>query len=303
MAFNIVNRNVKDMDADVLVIPTNEMKSSDIKATSKLIVEVMCPVWQQGGSGELDELYKCYFLAFRQAAMNKCTSIAFPLIGAKEEGFPKDIALQVALDVIRRALYELEMDVYLAIDNIDNLELPEYILTAKESSIQWKERIGFKYTISAYNSRANDYKNMWDWVRYEERATSSIPYDDPSKKRLEDILAERHDTFQQRLLYHIDRRQISEVDVYKKANIDRKLFSKIRCNEKYKPSKKTILVLAIALELGIKETLDLLARAEHTFSPCNRFDAVVKYYIEKEMYDVYAINIALFKYNLPMLGE
>lgn len=122
-------------------------------------------------------------------------------------------------------------------------------------------------------------------------------------KNIEDVLAEKCPTFQQTLLMHIARSGMSDVEVYRKANIDRKLFSKIRCNENYKTSKKTILALAIALELDIYDTIDLLAKAELAFSPCNTFDKVVRFYIENKMYDIYSINLMLFKLEQPMLGE
>lgn len=91
--------------------------------------------------------------------------------------------------------------------------------------------------------------------------------------------------------------------VYKKANIDRKLFSKIRCNEDYKPKKKTAVALAIALELDIDDMKDLLARAEIALSPSNKFDLIIEYFISHKEYNVYKINLALFQHKQPILGE
>ena len=119
---------------------------------------------------------------------------------------------------------------------------------------------------------------------------------------LEDAIKEIGESFQKRLLRLIDEKQMSDVEIYKRANLDRKLFSKIRCNADYKPQKKTAVALAIALELNLDDTKDLLARAGLALSPCSRFDLIVSYFIENEVYDIYAINLALFQYSEQTLG-
>jgi hypothetical protein len=92
------------------------------------------------------------------------------------------------------------------------------------------------------------------------------------------------------------------VDVYKKANLDRKLFSKLRGNIKYAPSKQTAIALAIALELNLDETKDLLARAGYALSPCSRFDLIVSYFIKKGNHNIFEINQALFAFDEDLLG-
>ena len=122
------------------------------------------------------------------------------------------------------------------------------------------------------------------------------------QRSLEDVLSQLGETFQQRLLRLVDERGLSDVEVYKRANLDRKLFSKIRCNKNYKPKKKTALALAIALELNLDETRDLLGRAELALSPSSRFDLIVEYFIRMEVYDIYTINLALFAHEETLLG-
>ena len=100
----------------------------------------------------------------------------------------------------------------------------------------------------------------------------------------------------------IDRKGLSDPEVYRRANIDRKHFSKIRNNVDYTPSKRTALALAIALELSLDETKDLLERAGLALSPSLMSDMIIKYCIETSNYDIYEINCVLFKYDQPTLG-
>ena len=115
-------------------------------------------------------------------------------------------------------------------------------------------------------------------------------------------MAHLGDTFQERLLHLIDEQDLPDPVVYKKANLDRKLFSKIRSNAAYRPSKNTVLALAIALELDLTQTKDLLARAGFAFSPSSMFDLIVQYCFEKRIYDIFEVNALLFQYDQPLLG-
>ena len=122
-------------------------------------------------------------------------------------------------------------------------------------------------------------------------------------KSLDEVVKSSADTFQERLLHLIDESGMTDVTVYKKANIDRKVFSRIRCKRDYKPKKKTAVAFAIALELDMPTMLDLLARAEIAFSPSSKFDLIITYFVTNKKYDIYEINSALFKYGQPLLGE
>ena len=124
-----------------------------------------------------------------------------------------------------------------------------------------------------------------------------------SQRSLDEVMLQLEETFQERLLRMIDERGLTDVEVYKKANLSRKLFSKIRCNPDYRPKKMTAVALAIAMELNLDETKDLLARAELALSPSSKFDVIIKYFIEQEIYDIFTINVALFEYGQPTIGE
>ena len=123
-----------------------------------------------------------------------------------------------------------------------------------------------------------------------------------SHESLEDILANPAETFCNKLFSLIHEKNLDDVEVYKRANLDRKHFSKIRSNVNYRPTKKTALALAIALRLNVDETADLLARAEFALSPSNRGDLIVAYFIERQKYDIWEINSMLFKFGQPTLG-
>lgn len=129
------------------------------------------------------------------------------------------------------------------------------------------------------------------------------PLPDFSGGDLDDVLGATGKSFQQRLFELIDLSGLDDVTVYKKANIDRKVFSRIRCKPDYKPTKKTAVAFAVALRLDLPTTRDLLARAELALSPSSRFDLIVSYFITHRIYDIFEINAALFKYGQPILGE
>jgi len=124
-----------------------------------------------------------------------------------------------------------------------------------------------------------------------------------SGKPLEQILRSAGDTFQQRLFKLIDASGMDDVTVYKRANIDRKLFSRIRCKPDYKPNKKTAVAFAVALKLCLPEMLDLLACAGIAFSPSDPFDLIITYCVQNHIYDIFEINAVLFRYGQPLLGE
>lgn len=139
----------------------------------------------------------------------------------------------------------------------------------------------------------------------EERAEEffgSAVCSDQAAGPIDDILSNVEDTFQTHLLKLIDKKELTDSEVYKKAEIDRRHFSKIRSNPDYRPKKQTALALAFALELNMDEAVDLLSRAGYAFSPSSRADLIARYCIEHEIYDLTEVNALLFYYDQPLLG-
>ncbi|MDO5340021.1 MAG: hypothetical protein Q4E78_07885 [Eubacteriales bacterium] len=139
-------------------------------------------------------------------------------------------------------------------------------------------------------------------VESENVTKSGEKFGSDNKVTLDQLMNDIGDSFQDKLFSYIDESGMTDVEVYKKANIDRKLFSKIRSNPMYHPRKQTVLALAIALQLNIEQTVDLLTSAEYALSPGSKGDLIVKYFIEHEIFDIMTINFALDEYGQPILG-
>ncbi|MGX8679945.1 MAG: macro domain-containing protein [bacterium] len=310
------------------IAPGEAVSTPAYRLKAKYIIHTVGPVWVDGHHQERDILHNCYKNALQTAASLHCQSIAFPLIATGNYGFPKDEALEIALGEINRFLLNNDMLVILVV--FDNAaftlskklvyEIEEYIDEHTVSSIRKNEyitgrndetrRLEMSYHQSkpvfsnyVYHEAESAKEDERLEEAVEESYEASMPFQlDVAGKSLEDILKNDEDTFQQRLFKLIDESGMDDVTVYKKANIDRKVFSRIRCKPDYKPKKKTAVAFAIALELDLPTMLDLLARAEIAFSPSNKFDLIITYFITNQIYDIYEINAALFKYGQPILG-
>ena len=276
---------------------------------AKYIIHTVGPAWVDGNHGERDILHSCYANALSKAAELSCNSIAFPLIATGVYGFPKDEALLVVFD---RKAFELsgklvgDIEEYIDEHSAKRLREEEYGGDyGYERRMRQARYLESTEMILGMPDESLDEETEEDNeecdVIYAEASAPSFP--DVSGKSLDEVIDSAGDTFQQRLFKLIDESGLDDVTVYKKANIDRKVFSRIRCKEDYKPKKKTAVAFAIALELDMPTMMDLLARAEIAFSPSNKFDLIITYFITNKVYDIYEINAALFKYGQPILGE
>ena len=256
------------------------------RLNARYVIHTVGPEWRGGGFREREILGECYANSLALADSLKCKSAAFPLISAGIYGFPKAEALSVAFSEIGRFLLSHDMTVILAVLDRDAFEMSGRLFSDLEDLVGEKEaaaRLRREYSAGANAARGGLP------LRPAERGARSFS--------LDEALGTKEDTFTRRLFRLIDERGLDDVTVYKRANIDRKLFSGIRCKKNYHPKKKTAVALAVALELSMDETADLLARAGYALSPNDRFDVIVSHFISRRFYNIWEINAALFRYG------
>lgn len=274
--------------------------------SAKYLIHTVAPRWVDGRHGERNVLRACYESTLALAAGLKCESVAFSLIASGSYGFPKGEALNIALSEIGKFLLTHEMRVILVVLDRGALELAEGLVGGIERYIDEHEAsVLCDMEYGGRENRGISASMPMPCAMQTETAAPKrgVRTGRVSTKTLDEVVRGRGETFQQRLFRLIDESGMDDVAVYKKANIDRKLFSRIRSKKDYTPKKKTAVAFAIALELDLPTTLDLLARAEIAFSPSNQFDLIVEYFITHRIYDIFEINAALFKYGQPILGE
>ena len=287
-------------------------KTGDAKITKayhlpcKYVIHTVGPVWHGGKYSEREQLVSCYRTSLALAKANKCETVAFPLISSGIYGYPKDQALRVAVDTIGEFLMKNDMTVYIVI-----FDRTAYQISGKLFA-DITEYIDDHYVDGHTDSRRERLRRL---NRLESKAMvcedaapdyMSAPCAPVSLRAaggsLYDMLDKLDAGFSETLLKLIDRTGQKDSEIYKKANVDRKLFSKIRNNPDYKPSKTTAIAFAIALELDLEETKDFIARAGFALSHSNKFDVIIEYFIRHRNYDIFAINEALFAFDQSLLG-
>lgn len=278
------------------------------KLPCKYVIHAVGPRWYGGGQGERKQLISCYHTALMLAKDNGCESIAFPLISAGIYGYPKDQALRIAIDTISEFLLENDMTVYIVI-----FDKKAYQISGKLFS-EIAEYIDDNYVDEHTNHRSERLRRMHAFrdiepALYEEVCEGAdvlqtvAPMAVASKAiSLDDAIKQIDESFSEMLLRKIDESGLTDAQVYKKANIDRKLFSKIRSDSHYKPSKPTAIAFAIALELPLPEMKELLMKAGFALSHSNKFDIIIEYFIARGNYNVFEINEALFAFDQSLLG-
>ena len=258
------------------------------------VIHTVGPVWNGGSHGERELLVSCYRTSLALAKEHGCETVAFPLISSGIFGYPKDQALRVAVDTISEFLAENDMTVYLVI-----FSRAAYQISSKLFA-DIAEYVDDHYVDVHTDSQRERLRRM---SVLESRTLSADAVAAPmAAGGLDEALAHLDAGFSETLLKLIDRSGKKDSEIYKKANVDRKLFSKIRNNPDYKPSKATAIAFAIALELNLDETRDLVARAGYALSPSSKFDVIIEYFIRQKKYDIFEINEALFAFDQSLLG-
>ncbi|MCC8104463.1 MAG: macro domain-containing protein [Clostridiales bacterium] len=305
---------------------------------AKYVIHAVGPVYHQDVALRCEEqLRSAYLESLKLALQHDCESIAFPLISSGIYGYPKKEALQVAVTAIRDFLDLYELDVYLAVFDKDALSVGEQLqgavkqyiddhyvethihprrklLDSEERALREPDASVSPYpsVIRPEKSAAKPSKPETDGQIKKSGARHPQPDDmetpicfaqQPPAGNLDDWMEHLDEPFTDTLLRLIDSKGKTDTEVYKRANIDRRLFSKIRSGNGYLPGKRTILALAIALELTLSETDDLLERAGYALSHSQKFDVIVEFFIVNGIYDIFQINEVLFEYDQPLLGS
>ena len=276
---------------------------------ARYVIHTVGPVWDGGSYGEEALLRSCYEQSMKLALEYGCKSIAFPLIATNNYGFPKDKALQIAVTAFSRFLLEHEMLIYLVVFDRGAYKLSEKLVSSIASYIDdhyvqsWEASVygGEKVYPQQINRRRRDL-DLYRKNAVCEDAAPCAPMYAPTAASLPDFLKQEDAGFTETLLRLIDKTGKKDSEIYKKANLSKQHFSKIRNNPQYKPTKATAISLALALELDLEQTKDLIGRAGYTLSNSSKFDLIIRYFIEQKNYNVVEINIALYEFDQSLLG-
>ena len=282
-------------------------KTGDAKITkgyrlpAKFVIHTVGPIWRGGNCGEKALLTSCYRKSLELAVQYGCQSVAFPLISAGVYGYPKDQALKVALDTVSEFLLNestsQDLLVYIVVFNRKVTQISQSLF----SDIRQFVDDHYVALHEDYRStRRRQMESLHKSVVLEESERVACA---PMELSLEDMLKQTDAGFTETLLKLIDKSGKKDSEIYKKANLSKQHFSKIRNNPNYKPTKATALALAIALELNLEETQDLIERAGYALSNSSKQDLIVKYFILHRNYNIVDITLALYELDQALLGS
>ncbi|MDD3221549.1 MAG: phosphatase [Clostridia bacterium] len=268
--------------------------------SARYIIHSVGPVYRDGLGNEDDLLYSAYWESMKLAMEYGCESIAFPLLSSGSYGYPKDKAMQVAVSAISQFLMEHDLLVFMVLYDKESVSVSQKLFTSIEEYIDDHYVDENEEFLSIPKARAQMAAPSGNVSSGED--SMRVPTFLKPKRSLDKLMDNLDETFSQRLLRLIDERGLKDSTVYKKANVDRRHFSKIRKDVFYAPTKKTVLSFAVALELSLDETIDLLKCAGYAFSKSSKFDVIICYFIENKSYNIFEINEMLFAYDQPILG-
>ena len=307
-------------------IKTGEAVITDgFKSRAKFIIHTAGPIYKEGDTQQETLLYNCYQNSLKLAAEKQLDSVAFPLISSGIYGYPPDKALNIALKSIHDFLgsYDGSMTVYMIVYNNDAFAAAQKLYADIESYIDERlikddileRRRRFNFEVGNANCCMGMPSPMQTNDEIADMEESDIPTFIQSHQisgsaqkdsNLGNILSNLEDSFNKQLFKFIRQKNMTNAEVYKNANLDRRLFSKIISNEDYTPGKNTIFALAISLKLNIEETQSLLRSAGFAISHSSKADLIIEYYIthqDSEIYNIDELNFLLFKNNQVQLGQ
>ena len=306
--------------------PTGEARITGAgRLPCKFVIHAVGPVWEGGIHGERDLLASCYRAALTLAVKHKCKSVAFPLISAGVYGYPKEEALRVAVETIGAFLRGHELEVTLVLFDAASFQAADSRFADIKSYID-DRYVGEHEDTPNLRSRREREAHALSLLLLEKDVEVHYHEARPVSRRppkpkappvvkeaeasapalkavpLETVLGKLAESFSQRLLRLIRERGLTDVEAYRRANVSRKVFSKIRSNKDYHPSRATACAFVIALGLSADEARALLLSAGLALSNASKFDLIVQYFVERGETDVLKVNEALFSFGQPLLG-
>ncbi len=339
MPLQIIRQDITKMQVDAIVNPTNEqmigysgvdlaihtiagakldaecasiapLQLGQAKITSgyelpcKYIIHTVGPVWQGGGAGESDQLRSCYLESLKLAIANECESVAFPLISSGAYGYPKDQVLKFAVGIITEFLFEHELTVYLCVYDRESYSFSQKLFHNIRSFVEDDDVD--EYDADRFDKSTLRRPGVAPLIECCEAMVPLSPQKQTRKssvkQSLADYMKQMDKGFREMLFDLIDERSMTDVECYKKANVDKRTFSKIKSNKDYRPSKQTVIAFAISLRLNLDQTQALLATVGFTLSRSSVFDKIILYFILNGNYDIFEINQALFAFDQTLLG-
>ena len=270
----------------------------------KAVIHTSGPVWRGGLLGESIILRSCYIESLKLAVNNNFSSIAFPLISSGVYGYPKDQVLKFAIQTITEFLFDHEMTVYLCVFDKESYTFSQKLFTDIKAYID--DEYVDEHDEHFYDNYEDEPLECLRMMKCCDTIAAPILAEEELNsakgKSLEEYMKQMDRSFQEMLFDLIDESGMSDVECYKKANVDKRTFSKIKGNKDYKPSKQTAIAFAISLQLDMDETQELLATAGFTLSRSKPFDKIIRYFIHNKNYNIFEINEALFEFDQTLLG-
>lgn len=271
---------------------------------AQYVIHAPSPIWFDGTKGEARLLEKTYRRCLELAVEQGCETVAFPLLGSGNHGFPKQKALEVAVQTFSSFLMEHDLHIYLVVFETESFALSEKLIQNVKSYID--EHYVEDYEAELYSSPYKYSRSVeFNMLRREDMFLGSAKACTTTVSEPDDLatfLKQKDDTFAVTLVDLIERSGKKNSEIYKKANVDKKLFSKIINNVKYHPSKQTAIAFAIALELDLEATQDLIGRAGYTLTHSSKFDLIIEFFILNKNYNIFEINEVLFEFDEVPLG-
>lgn len=280
-------------------------KGYDLNA--KYVIHTVGPIWSDGNPIEESLLASCYKNALALALEYGCETVAFPLISAGTFGFPEDDAMRIAKESIEDFLDRHNMTVYLVAYRSHTYNMGAKLFNEVRQFVErnspddffectcMPESVCYSESAPLPKARAK---------RPRVAAGNAMPTFSarPKESSLDDLLKQVDESFAEMLARKIEERGISNAECYNKANATKSVFSKIKNNPEYKPTKPTVAGFVLALGLPLDEAKEMLSKACYSLSRSNKFDIILEWFITNRIYNIFDINEVLLEYDQQLIG-